>query len=70
MKKLCSAFVATALIVGCQSGSTTSKPKPPSPPPTPPEKKMLDDNAGKADTGKTDDKAGKVDDKAGDKKGG
>ena len=67
MKKLCTAFVATALIVGCQSGSTTSKPKSPTPTPTQPEKKMEGDNAGKADTGKTNDKA---DDKAGDKKGG
>lgn len=67
MKKLCSAFVATALIVGCQSGSTSSA-KPKAPPPPPPEKKMDGDNAGKADTGgKADDKAG---DKAGDKKGG
>lgn len=66
MKKLCSAFVATALIVGCQSGSTTSKPKAPPAPPAPVDKKMDGDNAGKADTGgKADDKAG---DKAGDKK--
>jgi Spy/CpxP family protein refolding chaperone len=62
MKKLCTAFVATALIVGCQSGSTTSKPKPPPPPPPQPEKKMDGDNAGKADATKTDPKA---DDKKG-----
>lgn len=32
MKKLLSAFVITGLVLGCQSGSSTSKPKSATPP--------------------------------------